>query len=183
MTRSIVVIGTNGAGKSTFTDYISKRLGYEPVTTGHIIDVYARRVGIIGRRQRLNHSQRTELGFRLRSRFGRYVMGRLILRSLEPDTNYVLEGIRDQYSLEVLRSGFSGQLVSVGIRARRCVRYKRLVKRGDHRQNSFDQRERIDTGYGVQGLIKTCDHIIKNNGNSIENFYTQIDRVLEGIFK
>ena len=183
MLPPIAVIGENGAGKSTFADYVVRKYpGYRRITMGHLLDDYAREMGMIKPDESLTHMQRTEVGARVALEYGRDFLLNGLVRTLEPKKNdYLIEGLRTEAEMSGLNTLFmehGKKLIFVGTVAEKERRYRRLAEREGYDREKFEAREKKDSRFDIPALVRRCDHILENNSENVDIFLLTVDKLM-----
>ena len=159
--------GRNGAGKGTVANWLTERgFGYSSLS-----DVI--RTDLADRGLEASRDNLIAAGRRLRREGGPGVLAERILATIAPNTNYIVDSVRNPVEVEVLRR--SPGFVLIEVTADEQVRYQRMVARnrgGD--ASSFEEFRRHelaelhDTDSAAQRLVATAelaDVVVDNNGD------------------
>lgn len=177
MTFSFCIVGEQGVGKSTITDYLKKKFpNHESLTSGQLWDE------IVGRP--LTHYERTVIQRKIVAERGEGYFVDFMMkwvadkRKEDPDKQFIIEGIRSREVFEALRKYFGKSMLFIGITAEEKIRLGRLSGR-DGSEEKIREREKIDSAqFDLRNMVKDCDVIVKNDFEDKEPLYRKLDSIL-----
>lgn len=175
--------GRNAAGKGVVAEYLKSK-GFYYHSLSDVI-----RKEISSRGQEPSRQRMIAVGNEMRQRHGPSHLAQVILQSLEPDKNYVIDSIRNTSEINALRQ--HGNFTLLSIEADPRVRFERLQARarpGDPPDFvTFAELEKREESQDAekQQLIeceKAADYHILNNG-SLKDLRESVSRILQTTMK
>ena len=183
------VVGQIASGKGVFVDYLVKKYGFISFSLSSVVHEEAKKRGI------KNYDRKTlqDIGDELRRKYGSDVLAKRIENKLEVmnyqlggKRSFVIEGIRNPAEVEHLKK--NPNFVLVGIKSKRTLRFKRLLKRAkpwdpktweeflkiDRRDYGAHQEK---SGQQVGRCIKMADYVLTNN-KDLESFYEKVENLM-----
>lgn len=161
--KNIVLIGYSGVGKTTLADYIVKKYNFKKIEIGDIV--------------KKCKTESDYEGFPLQ--YANYIFKKY-------DYNYfvkialaqhelisepiVIVGPRTMKELNYILQIFKNNILTVGICSKKYNRYKRYKKIDN---SAIKVRDKIESSWGLDELIKNCDILIDNN-DTLEQLYNKI---------
>lgn len=179
----IGLTGRNASGKGEVAQDLKAR-GFEFHSLSDAI-----REEIRSRGEQPTRENLIETGNRLRREYGSSVLAQRILRRIDPDSNCIIDSIRNPAEVEVLRTAGHFRLVCVAADAK--TRFERIVRRArDGDPKTFDEfanlEEREARGdvqsQNLEQVAALADETIENDG-SLEELQVQVDRILLGLLR
>ncbi|MDO8566157.1 MAG: AAA family ATPase [Candidatus Moranbacteria bacterium] len=181
-----IIIGVAGeiaSGKDTVGKYIAEKYDALPLRFSQPLRDILDRIGIEQNRENM-----AKLSLYLRKAFGEDILSRSILIEAEksPKNLVVVDGVRRLPDIIHMETDEHFYFAFVEVSSEK--RYERLIKR---RQNvddatktpvQFDKDAKLETELQIGDLKTRADFIINNDG-TLEELYTQIDRVVEELKK
>ncbi|NHJ33393.1 MAG: AAA family ATPase [Asgard group archaeon] len=179
----LAVTGTQGSGKSVFTDIAKKKYQIPTYRLGNIIFEECKKRGL-----ELNGRNIAKMASALRYEEGEQaIAGKAIpaIKELIQDKPKMLliDGIRSFSELALLRTEF-GNIKLVAIISSLKVRKERVESRRriDHEsEGDFEEREQRELGFGLGDAITKADYYLLNDGISKREFIRRIEQLLEKI--
>ncbi|MBK5113301.1 MAG: AAA family ATPase [Candidatus Heimdallarchaeota archaeon] len=179
----LAVTGTQGSGKSVFTDIAKRKYKIPTYRLGNIIFDECKKRGL-----EINGRNIAKMAAALRYEEGdQAIAGKAIPAIKELIQNnpkmLLIDGIRSFSELALLRAEF-GEIKLVAIISSLKVRKERVEarKRIDHEsEGDFQEREQRELGFGLGDAITKADHYILNDGISKSEFISKIEELLERI--
>lgn len=176
----IGITGTNGAGKGTVVEYLTKEKGFAHFSVRAFLIEEIKRQGL-----EIDRTTMRQVANEMRKAHGpSYVVEQLMAQASQTEGNAVIESIRAIGEGEFLKS--HGAKIWA-IDADRKIRYDRVVKRWSETDKidfetfcMHEDREANGTeawDMNVQGVMKMADHTFQNNGTQGELF-AQVEQVL-----
>lgn len=183
--------GGNCSGKGTVVEYLVSK-GFQSFSLSDMIREELRNNG-----QDVNRENLIAMGNKLRQDYGPGVLGLKALDKIKSDEefskqNYAIDSIRNPAEVDALKELPNFKLITVS--ADPEVRYKRSLSRArEGAQNqSFDAfmaEERMELesdNPATQQLLKTYrlgDFFVENNYSEIDSLYTDIDSIVDEMYK
>jgi dephospho-CoA kinase len=179
----IGITGTNGAGKGTVVDFLTKQKGFNHFSVRNFLTEEIKRRGFP-----IDRPHMRLVGNEMRQEHGPgYIAQQLMEQALAESTNSVIESIRSIGEAEYLKA--HGALLWA-VDADRGVRYERILKRWSETDRvSFEQfceyedqemRGIESWDMNVFGVMKMADHIFANDGTP-EEFFGQVEEALKNL--
>lgn len=179
----IGITGTNGAGKGTVVEYLTKEKGFAHFSVRAFLIEEIKRRGL-----EIDRPAMRQVANEMRKEHGpSYVVEQLMKQALETPGNAVVESIRALGEGEFLKR--QGAIIWA-IDADREIRYKRILTRWSETDKidyetfcMHEDREARGTepwDMNVQGVMKMADHTFTNNGTP-EELFAQIDEAFQVI--
>lgn len=160
----VCVTGMPGSGKSMVSESLG-RLAKKVVSMGDAVREEARRRG-------LPTDLRTmmELAQRLREERGPAAVAGLVIRMMEGEGIYVVDGVRSLHEIDAFRK--YGEVLIVAVHASPRTRFSRLSTRGrrdDPRSwEEFVARDMRELGFGIGDVIALADVMVVNEDKTPE---------------
>lgn len=168
----IGITGTIASGKETFAKIAVKK-GFDYYNLSDIV----KKKSIA---MKLNPSREIHqnLGNFLREFYGNNYLIRELVKNLNLNSNFIIDGIRNPGEIEFLRENVKN-FVLIGTKSTQKKRFERNLKRNKKTDpvnyETFVKVDRIDRGFGqpdhgqqVDKCIKLADFVITNNNNKKE---------------
>lgn len=182
-TTYLAVTGTQGSGKSVFTDVIKNKLNIPTFRLGNIIIEEIKNKGI-----KLTGRNMAKMASMLRYDGGDQVIAQKalpkILKLAESQPKLILiDGIRSYSELAFFREHL-GEVILIAIISSLKTRKQRVEarKRIDNRYiGDFEEREQRELGFGLGNVITKADYFILNDNISKTEFIAQIELVINEI--
>jgi dephospho-CoA kinase len=177
----IGITGTNGAGKGTVVEYLTKEKGFAHFSVRAFLIEEIKRQGL-----EIDRTTMRQVANEMRKEHGpSYVVEQLMQQAKEVSGNSVIESIRAIGEGEFLKQ--HGALIWA-IDADRKIRYERVLKRWSETDKidyetfcMHEDREASGTepwDMNVQGVMKMADHTFQNNGTQ-EELFAQVEEVIK----
>jgi dephospho-CoA kinase len=176
--RVLGISGMPGSGKGVVSR-IAQTMGVKIIRMGDVIreeaEIRGQNVG--------------ETAVSLRKEYGEYVVAEKCVEKIKKDhnhaktgkNNYMIEGIRSPYEIEIFQENFPGFIV-ISVFSNPQTRFKRLKrrKRSDDSEEllEFQKREKRELGFGIGEVIATSDYLIVNEG-PLWRFKSQAKKILK----
>ncbi|MBY0472811.1 AAA family ATPase [Patescibacteria group bacterium] len=169
----IGITGTNGAGKGTIVDYLTKQKGFAHFSVRAFLIEEIKRQGL-----EIDRTTMRQVANEMRKEHGpSYVVAQLMKQAKESSENAVVESIRAIGEGEFLKQ--HGALIWA-VDADREIRYNRILNRWSETDKidfetfcMHEDREANGTeawDMNVQGVMKMADHIFHNETTQEEMF-------------
>jgi len=200
------VVGQIASGKGILVKYLTEKLGFVSFSLSSIVheELKKRRIKNYTRKDLQN------IGDKLRKKYGQDVLAKRVIKQLgvmSYDKLYnlnaaaselyishrgiVIEGIRNPGEIEFLKK--NPNFVLIGVKAKRELRFKRLLSRGKpwdpKNWNDFIKVDRRDLGIGQQKsgqhvgkCLAYCDYVLTNN-KDLKDFEKKVKRLMRRVFK
>ena len=175
----IGLTGTNGAGKTSGADYLKER-GFLYLSLSDEI-----RLELAERDESPSRENLTRVGNELRARFGSAVLARRVKAQLAPDSDYVIDSIRNPSEVAALRELPGFRLIHFD--APRAERYRRAVERRDERtplsfeefaeQEGREMESPDQTTQQLRATFRLADEAVLNAG-SLDELREKLDRLI-----
>lgn len=160
----ICVTGMPGSGKSVVSKTLGK-LAKRVVSMGDAVREEARIRGLP-----TDLKTMMELAQRLREEYGPAAVARLVLRMIEDEGIYVIDGVRSLHEIDVFKD--FGEVLIVAVHASPRTRFLRLSSRGrkdDPRSwEEFVARDMKELRFGIGDVIALADIMVVNEDKSPE---------------
>lgn len=160
----ICVTGMPGSGKSVISRTLGN-LAKRVVSMGDAVREEARRRGLP-----TDLKTMMELAQRLREEHGPAAVAKLVLRMIEDEGTYVIDGVRSLYEIDVFKK--FGEVLIVAVHASPRTRFSRLSTRGrrdDPRSwEEFVKRDMRELRFGIGDVIALADIMVVNEDKSPE---------------
>lgn len=177
----IGITGTNGAGKGTVVDYLSKQKGFTHYSVREFLIQEIEKRGMVVDRPAMR-----QVANEMRKQRGpSYVVEELLERAGTEVGNVVIESIRTTGEAELLKS--RGALLWA-VDAERKTRHERTLKRWSETDKisfelfcEYEDREMASTepwDMNVFEVMKMADQVFTNNGTP-EELFAQVEEVLK----
>lgn len=184
------VVGQIASGKGVLVDYLVKKYGFISFSLSTIVHEEVKKRGI----KKIERKTLQDVGDGLRKKYGNDVLAKraveklkVISSQLRGKNRFIIEGIRNPAEVEYFKK--ISYFVLIGIRAKRRLRFERILKRGkpwdpktwdeflkiDRRDYGINQE---DSGQQVGECIKMADYILTNN-KDLESFYKKIEKLIK----
>lgn len=186
------IVGQIAGGKGILVKYLTERLGFVSFSLSSILHNELKKKGI----KEFTRKTLQDMGDELRKKEGDDVLAKLIIKKIRSTKpllrqdfggqveirNYVIEGIRNPGEIEFLKKNTN--FVLIGVKAKRKLRFKRLLSRGKEwdpqNYNDFLKVDRRDLGVGqkrsgqqVEKCLAYCDFVLTNN-KDVKDFERKI---------
>jgi dephospho-CoA kinase len=173
--RSIGLVGTNGAGKSTACDYF-KAKGYTILSLSDALRDHLRQLNLPLDRDTLTNTSNT-----LKNEKGADILAKMVFKlSQQYDTPIAFDSIRHPDELSFLKSQ---SIYFIGITAPIEIRYERIKSRNRETDHvDFDTFQAQDlrelngssSGQNITHTLDLCDTILQND-SSIDALHRKLD--------
>jgi len=183
------VVGQIACGKGVLVEYLTKKLGFISFSLSSILHTELKKKNIT----EFTRKTLQDLGDELRRRYGDEVLAKRAIDVLKEKKMHhvVIEGIRNPGEIEFLKK--NPAFILIGVKAKRELRYKRLLKRGKpwdpKTWNDFVKVDRRDIGVGqkksgqqVGKCLAYCDFILTNNKDQ-KDFHRKVEILMKRVFK
>ncbi len=185
----IGVVGQIASGKGVLVKYLVKKFGFFSFSLSSIVHDELKKRGI----KEFTRKILQDIGDELRKKEGKGVLAKKALEKIKDqglsNKNYIIEGIRNPGEVEILKK--EKDFVLIGIKSKRTLRFKRLLKRGkswDPRTwSDFLKVDRRDLGLGEESLgqqvgkcLAYCDYVLTNN-KDLKDFQRKIEKLITKI--
>ena len=174
--ENIVLVGRLGAGKTSFAKLLHERTGYAVYEVGDVVREECER----------NRQGKTPLEYAI-DMFGKfggeYFVAKLFREVTGKDSNIIV-GIRSLAELRYLRSRLN-DIVIIAIKADREIRKQRydICKKLKPDNSDFDERERVENGWGVEDVMKQASIVVENNTMDYGDLVNSAEEVLKIILE
>lgn len=171
--------GLPGSGKSTALEIV-KDLG-TIINMGDVV-----RNEAIKKNIKLTDENLGQLAINLRRKGGDEIIAKKCVDLIQssPSEIVFVDGIRSPYELDVFRKHWKFPLIL--IETDEEVRYQRIIERArdDDSKSILDikSREEREIGFGLLGLIRKADYVIKNN-STVKDLKKKIRKLIKDLIK
>ncbi|RLJ08393.1 MAG: hypothetical protein DRP12_00660 [Candidatus Aenigmatarchaeota archaeon] len=179
----MVAIGITGrrySGKTLAAEWLQKTYGFRLLDFTQ--DVLAPRLKRQGKR--VTRKNLIELACRLRERYGRDILARMLVRKARGD-RIVISGIRFPEEVQVFRKRWQDFLL-IAILAPAKLRWRRAgeIRKGEGSLSfrQFLKIESAETERHIPQLIRMADFRIRNDGSK-EELYRKLDKIVKPYLK
>lgn len=164
------------SGKDLFADYLVKKYNFKKVNTSDVL-----RDALIEDNKPATKDNMSILADEWRKQHGMDIVTRRALESIKKyQGNIVVIGLRSLEEVELAKS-LCNNFVLVAIKADDEIRYSRRDSRDPQDRKSFFFRDERDTKKkGMGKVIEQAQYTLENN-DTIEEFYSKIDKLLKEI--
>ena len=181
----LAVTGTQGSGKSVFTEIAKEKYNIPSYRLGDIIIEECKKRGL-----EINGRNMGKMAIVLRHDFGPQAIAIKALPAIKEFTKnkpkmIIIDGVRSVAELAVFKEAFeSVKLVAIiapfEIRRERVEKRKRIDSgfSGD-----FEEREQRELSFGIGDVITKADYFIMNDIITKEKFIEEIESLLTTILK
>jgi len=181
----VAITGTQGSGKSVFTEIAKSKHNIPTYRMGNIIVGECENRGL-----EINGRNMAKMASVLRYEGGDHAIANKSLPALKKlmEKNpkiIIIDGVRSYNELALFKEEL-GNVILVAIIASLNVRKNRVEsrKRVDvGAQFDFEEREHRELGFGLGNVITQADYFIHNENISKNKFIAKIDQLLENILK
>ena len=181
----IAITGTQGSGKSVFTEIAKNEFNIPTYRMGNIIVEECEKRGL-----ELNGRNMAKMASVLRYEGGDHAIAKYSLPALKELMKtkpkvIIIDGVRSYNELALFKEEL-GNVILVGIITSLTVRKKRVEgrKRVDlGSQFDFEEREHRELGFGLGNVITQADYFIHNENISKNEFMDQIKNLIKKIMK
>jgi len=173
------VTGRNASGKTTIIEWFETQ-GWQRASCSDAIRAWLRERGDEITRETLTQGGRT-----LRREGGAGVLAEMLLTSMEPDTNYIVDSIRTPEEVEAFR--IRSDFLLIEVYAPACVRWQRMQARGragdPQTEAEFMAQEEAEAvaedsaGQALNATAELADIVISNDNDS-ENLHSNLTVLL-----
>lgn len=181
-----MIIGITGylaAGKGEAAEYLSSRHGFIKRGYGDVIRAELTKMGVpLGRDAEYAYANE------MRQKFGFGYWSKMIVETLKPGEDVVVEGVRNPGELPELSA--AGDFYLIAIEAPVDKRFERVLSRkkiGDPttfdemKEKSEREAENEDPNkQRIQPCIDKADFVVVNDGD-LESFHDKLDKIVEGL--
>ncbi len=175
----LVLTGPIASGKGTVSKYLKEKYKAKSFKFSKILRDILDRAYLSQTRNNL-----VKISIVMRENFGQDILAKIIAKDVSK-TNHniiVVDGARRPADIKYLKDipGFK----LIGIDADSKIRYKRLSKRGENKDDKnktweeFLQDHKAETEVYIPKLLKQANLIINNEGN-LKELYKQIDNLVK----
>ncbi len=181
----LAVTGTQGAGKSVFTEIAKEKYKIPTFRLGDIIIEECQKRGL-----EVNGRNMAKMASVLRYENGDQAIAREALPKIKKLVSskpklLLIDGVRSYTELALLKAEL-GEVILVAIISSLKTRKDRVEKRkriDNEIKGDFEEREQRELGFGLGDVITKADFFILNEGLTLEEFTLQIEQLLEKIMK
>lgn len=166
------------AGKDTFADYLISKYGFAKL---NMSDVLAEE--LVRRGLEPSKDNRSLLGDEWRKQYGMDIVIRKTLEKAATYENTVITGVRSVEEVDFLRKN-SKSFCLVAIVADMDVRFARRDSLDPNTLEGFTARDERDVkNKGLGKVIEIADYTLTNNYKTTEEFYKDIDALMQKVRK
>lgn len=157
-----------GAGKSTFAE-VAKGMGFEVINMGDMVREETRRQNL-----ELTDANLGNVMLIIRKKYGAAAVAQLCIEKIERSSSnlFVIDGLRSIQEIDAFKK--VGNVKVLSIQASPGTRYKFLASRrrkdAPLDERTFTERDARELTVGIGGAIALADHIMVNNGITIDEF-------------
>jgi len=173
-----MIIGLTGlarCGKNTAADYLKKKYGFEVLVFSDILVEEAEKKGMKPTKMNLSI-----LGDELREKQGNAVLAKKLLEKINPEKNYVLNGVRSPEEADYIRNELLNFYL-IYVYANKVIRFKRRKQDDPQTEAKFFERDERDIeNKGLGKTLKMADYRI-DNSSDLNSLYKQADELMEKI--
>ncbi|MHB8360817.1 MAG: AAA family ATPase [Thermoplasmataceae archaeon] len=156
----IVVTGMPGSGKDEFIK-VAKSMGWKDIHMGDEVRKYARINKIPSIDSEIGKFASSE-----RAIHGKDIWARRVWDDLKPETDYIIDGLRNLEEFEYFRS-MNENLVLIAIYTEREERLKRIIHRNRpddiHSHDELVSRDDRELSWGIGNAISLANYMIVND--------------------
>lgn len=162
------------AGKDTFADYLVEKYGFVKLNMSDVL-----RDALIAENKEPTKDNMSKLGDDWRKKFGMDIVIRKTLEKASKHDRVVITGMRSVEEVTFMKAN-AGELYLIAIIADREVRFERRSEADSQTEKEFFVRDERDIrNKGLDKVIAIADYEINNNFQTKEEFYREIDILLE----
>lgn len=169
--KDLIIVGRLGSGKTSFAQFLHKKLRYPVYEVGDIVREECAR----------NWSAETPLEFAVKKfdEFGKDYFTKKLLNKMDREDRNIIVGIRSTEELNCLRSALN-EIIIIGITANIEVRRERyeISCLSKTKNSDFYDREEIEEKWGIDEVIGSADITVKNNGDDFDMFTRSAEDIL-----
>lgn len=166
------------AGKDTFADYLTSKYGFPKLNMSDVIAEELVRRGL-----EPTKDNRSLLGDEWRKQYGMDIVIQKTLEKAQTYENVVITGIRSVEEVDFLRKN-SKSFCLVAIVADLNIRFSRRDNLDPETLEGFTARDERDVkNKGLGKVIEMADYTLTNNYKTTEEFYKEIDFLMQKIRK
>ncbi len=188
----IGIVGQIACGKGELKDYLTNHLGFTSFSLSSIVHEELRKKEI----NEFSRKALQDMGDELRKKYGDAILAKMAIKKIKNlassvKNRIVIEGIRNPGEIEYLKK--IPHFVLIGVKAKRELRFKRLLKRNkawdpktwqdflvvDRRDLGIGQKK---SGQQVGKCLHYCDYILTNN-NEVKDFQRKVKKLIDKLFK
>ncbi|MFW9922016.1 MAG: AAA family ATPase [Candidatus Thorarchaeota archaeon] len=181
----LAVTGTQGSGKSVFTEVAKEKYQIPSFRLGDIVITECEKKGL-----EVNGKNMAKMATMLRYEKGPQAIAAMavpkIKKFIKDNPKLILiDGVRSHAELAYLEEEL-GEVILVAIITTLSTRKQRIEARkriDNETMGDFEEREQRELGFGLGDVITKADHFILNEGITKEAFTHQIEELLEKIIK
>ncbi len=157
-----------GAGKSTFAE-VAKDMGFEVINMGDAV-----REETLRQNLELTDANLGSVMLAIRKKYGESAVAQLCIENIERSNSnlFVIDGLRSVQEIDAFKK--VGNIKVLSIQASPGTRYKFLTSRrrkdAPIDERTFTERDARELKVGIGGAIALADHVIVNNGITIDEF-------------
>lgn len=180
----IGVVGQIASGKGILVSYLVDHLGFSSFSLSSLLHDELKKRDV----KKFTRKTLQDIGDELRKQYGDDVLAR---RMLDNSNRIVIEGIRNPGEIEYFKK--NPNFILIGIKAKRDLRFKRLLSRkkswDPKDYQGFVKMDRRDLGIGqnksgqqVGKCLAYCDYILTNNKDK-KDFERKIGPIIKRLIK
>ena len=187
---TIGVVGQIASGKGILVKYLTEKLDFAPFSLSSIIHAELKKKGT----KEFTRQTLQDVGDKLRREYGDDALARRLNEVIikgQKKSRVVVEGIRNPGEIKFLKKNPS--FILIGVKARRELRFKRLLSRGKpwdtKNYNDFVTVDRRDLGVGqgksgqqVGKCLAYSDYVLTNN-KDLEDFEEKVEQLIKTILR
>jgi dephospho-CoA kinase len=176
--------GRIASGKGVIAEFLKEK-GFEYFTLSNEVREEAKKRGIPIERKTLQ-----DLGNLMREEEGLGVLIKRVIRKMEENKDYVIDGIRNTGEVEELRKAFKENFYLISTDADLELRWRNMQNRGKESDpktfegfleiDKRDAGENLGNGQQVKKCMELADYHILNN-STLEDLYLKITEVYKKI--
>jgi dephospho-CoA kinase len=180
----IGIVGQIASGKEVFAEYLIKKYGFCTFSLSTVLHQELTKRGVT----QFTRKTLQDIGDELRKKHGDDILAKRAIEILNNDKrSVVITGIRNPAEVVYLKK--IRNFILVAVKARRKIRFQRVLQRGkpwdpktwrqffivDKRDYGIGQEK---SGQQVGKCIKMTDYTLTNNKN-LESFYGKIEKLIK----
>lgn len=178
MAYQIGLIAERAAGKSELSKYFLDNYNIPSVRISSIIGKIGVELGLIDETQTQDKTSLQFVGNHLRKNYGEEFYIQRFADSVK-NKDYLIDGIRKQKEIEILKSKLGESFITVGILADRESRFNRALGLGIVKdREDFEKQSSNPAEADIPAILESADYRIVNDG-PMEDFHKRIKEFKE----
>jgi len=162
------------AGKDTFADYLVEKHSFVKLNMSDVL-----RDALITEGKEPTKDNMSKLGDEWRKQFGMDIVMRRTLEKASRHDKVVITGVRSVEEITFMKAN-AKELYLIAVTADPEVRFKRRSEADPQTEYGFFARDERDVkNKGLDKVIAMADYEVNNNFQTKEEFYSEIDLLLE----